>query len=322
MANYNDFNPFSEEYADDIASGEVNRSDSMDALASHAQDINTDPYAWNDRQRAKDEALLQQMEAENAGMSDDSSADYVEAAQAYNYGYNAGYQHASRGANSANQYNTRPAGAQDNTRPYAANGNGYGYQGAPDAQGYGYGAPQGSPQYGYQGAPQDVNNGYGAPYGGAAPQGGQYAGAQQQGFGSTDANGTQYYTNRDPSQQFPAGTKVYDDTSINMFPIGDSASKLRFRKGDNYYQPRSKVIALVLLLFLGCFGVHDFYMGKTAKAVIMLLLFTVGALFFVGPFIGVVWLFIDLLGIIISTPTGPMASYALDGRGVPMTWLP
>ena len=48
---------------------------------------------------------------------------------------------------------------------------------------------------------------------------------------------------------------------------------------------RSRFIALLLCFFLGCFGAHRFYLGKTGTAVLMLI--TIGGL---G-----IWMLIDLV---------------------------
>jgi TM2 domain-containing membrane protein YozV len=48
---------------------------------------------------------------------------------------------------------------------------------------------------------------------------------------------------------------------------------------------RSRLIALLLCLFLGCFGAHRFYIGKTGTGVLMLL--TLGGL---G-----IWMLVDLI---------------------------
>ena len=48
---------------------------------------------------------------------------------------------------------------------------------------------------------------------------------------------------------------------------------------------RSRLIALLLCFFLGCFGAHRFYIGKTGTAVLMLV--TLGGL---G-----IWMMVDLI---------------------------
>ena len=47
-------------------------------------------------------------------------------------------------------------------------------------------------------------------------------------------------------------------------------------------------------IFLGCFGVHNFYLGYTSKAVSQLLLTTVGWLIVgLGPLVAQIWGFIE-----------------------------
>ncbi len=64
-------------------------------------------------------------------------------------------------------------------------------------------------------------------------------------------------------------------------------------------------------IFLGAFGVHNFYLGYTEKAVIQLLLGTVGALLIVGPMISGIWGLIE--GIMILT-----GHIDKDGQGQPI----
>ena len=51
------------------------------------------------------------------------------------------------------------------------------------------------------------------------------------------------------------------------------------------YQPKSNLTALLLCLFLGCLGVHRFYVGKTGTGILMLL--TLGGFF--------IWELIDFI---------------------------
>ena len=75
------------------------------------------------------------------------------------------------------------------------------------------------------------------------------------------------------------------------------------------YEPKSKMAAGLLGIFLGSLGVHNFYLGFTGKAVAQLLitLLTCG----IGGAISGIWGLIE--GIMILT-----GSIAVDGHGVPM----
>ena len=72
---------------------------------------------------------------------------------------------------------------------------------------------------------------------------------------------------------------------------------------------KSKIAAGVLGILLGAFGVHNFYLGYTGKAVAQLLitLLSCGALSVVSA----VWGLIE--GIMILT-----GSVAVDGQGIPL----
>ena len=50
------------------------------------------------------------------------------------------------------------------------------------------------------------------------------------------------------------------------------------------------VVAYLLLIFLGVFGAHRFYLGRTGSAVVQLIL----TLTFVGLIVTAIWVFIDL----------------------------
>lgn len=67
------------------------------------------------------------------------------------------------------------------------------------------------------------------------------------------------------------------------------------------YGSRSKIAAGLLGIFLGVFGVHNFYLGYTNKAIPQLLLGTVGTIVLcgMGPVISSIWGFAE--GIMILT---------------------
>ena len=73
---------------------------------------------------------------------------------------------------------------------------------------------------------------------------------------------------------------------------------------------KSKVAAGILGILLGSLGIHNFYLGRTNRAIIQLLLGTVGAFVVVGPLISGVWGIVE--GIQILT-----GSIATDAKGNP-----
>lgn len=66
---------------------------------------------------------------------------------------------------------------------------------------------------------------------------------------------------------------------------------------NNASQPKSKIAAGLLGIFLGCFGVHNFYLGYTGKAVAQLLITILSC--FILSFVSAVWGLIE--GILILT---------------------
>ena len=59
---------------------------------------------------------------------------------------------------------------------------------------------------------------------------------------------------------------------------------------------KSRMAAFLLAWFLGCFGAHRFYTGKTGSAVAMLIL----TLTLVGIIITAIWAFIDGIVILVG----------------------
>lgn len=62
---------------------------------------------------------------------------------------------------------------------------------------------------------------------------------------------------------------------------------------------KSKLVAGLLGILLGIFGIHNFYLGFTGKAIAQLLLTVVGWILFFGPIIAGIWGLIE--GIMILT---------------------
>ena len=76
------------------------------------------------------------------------------------------------------------------------------------------------------------------------------------------------------------------------------------------YQQKSKIIAGILGIFLGGLGIHNFYLGRTTRAVIQLVLtiFTFG--------VASLWGFIEGILILASAPG---SEWHRDGNGIELT---
>lgn len=74
---------------------------------------------------------------------------------------------------------------------------------------------------------------------------------------------------------------------------------------------KSKMAAGLLGIFLGVWGVHNFYLGYKTKAIIQVLLGTVGCILIIGPIISGIWGFIE--GILILC-----GKINVDGNGMPL----
>ena len=72
-------------------------------------------------------------------------------------------------------------------------------------------------------------------------------------------------------------------------------------------QPKSRLAYILLAIFLGGFGIHNFYAGYTKKAVIQLLLTVLLGWTGVVALGVLVWIIIDIIQV------------TADSNGVPMT---
>ena len=64
---------------------------------------------------------------------------------------------------------------------------------------------------------------------------------------------------------------------------------------------KSKIVAGILGIFLGGFGIHNFYLGYSSKGLTQLLLTTVGWIFLgLGPIIAGIWGFIEGIDILLG----------------------
>ena len=76
-------------------------------------------------------------------------------------------------------------------------------------------------------------------------------------------------------------------TESNANPIENMFNSV-FEKGH-----KSKVLVVILAIFFGGWGIHNFYLGFNKRAITQILLTTVGSLFIIGPFISSIWGFVE-----------------------------
>lgn len=79
------------------------------------------------------------------------------------------------------------------------------------------------------------------------------------------------------------------------------------------YAQKSKMAAGLLGIFLGGFGVHNFYLGNTGKAITQLLLATIGLIILIGPAIAGIWGLVEGIMILSSHSGSP---WHRDAKGV------
>ena len=57
---------------------------------------------------------------------------------------------------------------------------------------------------------------------------------------------------------------------------------------------RTRLIYILLAIFLGCLGIHNFYAGYTKKGIIQLLCCTVGGVLILPLIVGLIWILVDI----------------------------
>lgn len=152
--------------------------------------------------------------------------------------------------------------------PYAQQNGYYGYPtGAPNVDPGGYHASQASAQN------MPPNGQYGAPAGfQSQPQGGYYGAPG----GAPNAASGGYYGAPAGAPNMPPNGQAYQAPGPAPYQApGASVSSTE----------KNKVVAGLLALFLGCWGIHKFYLGYPQAGLIMLLITIIGAIVLIGPLI-------------------------------------
>ena len=58
---------------------------------------------------------------------------------------------------------------------------------------------------------------------------------------------------------------------------------------------KNRVIYVILAIFFGCFGVHNFYAGYNGKAIAQLLITFIGGFFIIPALIVWIWAIVDIV---------------------------
>ena len=151
------------------------------------------------------------------------------------------------------------------------------------------------------------------------PANNNYESASQQGNPSTAADGypdadqSWQASNAQGGPQDPYGQTAYTPQSSGTSgPVQIQPWQLQtqYVSGPGMSN-KSKVTAAILAFFLGGFGIHNFYLGKTGRGVAQLLI-TIFVLF-IGPLISSVWAIVEGAQILGSHPGSP---YHMYGKGL------
>ena len=154
--------------------------------------------------------------------------------------------------------------------PNAASYNQYGQYGQPSQP-----AQSAQPSYGQPAAPAyDPNNAYAQPDYNQANYG-------QQGYAAPFYNQSAYTQ--------PAYAAPFYNQSAYTQPAYAQQPAYGQPIAPAGYAQKSKLAAGLLGIFLGCFGVHNFYLGNTGKAVAQLLLTVIGWILIIGPAVAGIW---------------------------------
>ena len=169
------------------------------------------------------------------------------------------------------------------------------YQGGVNPTGAQPQQPYAGPQQGHPAGPQEPQQGY--PAGPQQPQQGYPAGPQEPYAGQPQ------YQAYPPAPQQPQ----YQQQPYQQQPPMPNQAY-------GYTQPKSKIVAGLLGIFLGGLGIHRFYLGYTKVAVIQLVLTLVLGIFTLGlGFIVGLWGVVEGIMIIAGA-----AQFRTDAQGVPL----
>ena len=144
---------------------------------------------------------------------------------------------------------------------------------------------------------------------GGGPQYGQPDGYGQSRYGAPDCDTNPQYGQPDGYGQPQYGAPGW--WASPQYGEPDGYGRFEYGQGGYHQPPRQLLIVVILALFAGLFGLHNFYLGHTNRGLTQLLV-SVCTLGFAAPF---VWLWAVVELILIVTRSG---SYAFDAFGRPL----
>lgn len=86
---------------------------------------------------------------------------------------------------------------------------------------------------------------------------------------------------------------------------------------DNGYKPKQKLVAGLLALFVGMYGIHNFYLGYTTKGIIQVV-GTFLSFILCLVFIGYVFLFGIAIWVLVEAIMIFAGGIKVDGKGYPL----
>ena len=136
---------------------------------------------------------------------------------------------------------------------------------------------------------------YGTAYDAASAQPGPDAAANQAPYGAQDGAQPGF-----EQAAYAAGQQAYGQPGYSQPAYGQPAVA---------GPPKQWLVALLLGLFFGGFGVHNFYLGYTNRAIIQLIL----TIIVIGAPVTAVWVLVELIMILMRS-----GSYGYDAQGQPL----
>lgn len=139
-------------------------------------------------------------------------------------------------------------------------------------------------------------------------------------YAQNQYNGEQYYNNGQyNNQQYGNGQynndQNYNNQSYNGQPYNGNAynNGQGFYNNNGYVEQKSKVVAGLLGIFLGAFGVHNFYLGNSSRGLVQVLVSVIGGICTCGIATVVIeiWAFVEAIMIL-------SGSINVDANGVPL----